>query len=313
MNSFLKSNNLARLIAFVLAVMLWLVVRAGSEAPSGATAPIDRVTETISGTAEVLLNTERVSLVGDAPGVTVRLQGERLSVWQAKMQVTKLKFIADARNLSEGVHEVPVRVEGLPPGIIQDPLNVSIRLEANKRLSYKVDLVTEANTDADKLAGVRTEPQEVAVVGPSSLLQQVQKVQVRVPAQAFEAPGVRQTVVVYAVNEKGRTMNVTIQPKTVDLVYEPVLQRKEFTKLQPQIKGVSQGKKVQLPADGFTVTLEGKVMDLEAIKPEDIAIVVDVTGLAPGNYVRDATVSVPATVKVADKEPLRIPVKIIAE
>jgi YbbR domain-containing protein len=292
--------------------MLWLVVRVGSDTPEPA-ATLDRVTETISGHTEVLFDSDRVSLVGEAPDATVKIHGERLSVWQAKMQVTKLRFVVDARNYGEGVHVSPVRVEGLPPGVAQEPSNVSIRLEANMRLTFKVSLVAEGNVDEAKLAGVRAEPDEVAIVGPASLLQQIKKVQVRVPSQTFEAPGSVQTVVVFAVNDKGRTVNVSIQPKTVDIVYQPVIERKEFSKLQPEIKGLAKGYKVLLPAEGVTVILEGTTVDLQAVKPEDIKIVLDVTGLAPGDYIREASVTLPKNVKLAADQPLRIPIKITPE
>ncbi|MFC4765898.1 YbbR-like domain-containing protein [Effusibacillus consociatus] len=312
MDAFLRSNNFVRLIAFVLSVMLWLVVRAG---PDAADAPpqIDRVTETITGTVEVLLNKERVSLVGEPPEVTLKIHGERLSVWQAKMQANKLKFLVDARNYGEGIHQLPVQVQGLPPGVSQDSQYASIRLEANVRQVFRVELVAERLEDPTKLAAVRAEPNEVAVTGPASLVQQVQKVQARIPVQAFDAPGVEQTVVVNAVNDKGKTLNLSLEPKTVDLVYQPTIQRKEFPKLTAELKGLAKGLKAVLPPEGFTVTVEGLAADVEAIRPEDIKIVVDVTGLGPGDYVREAAISVPATVKLAEKAPLRVPVKITPE
>ncbi|GAX88415.1 CdaR family protein [Effusibacillus lacus] len=312
MDSFLRSNNLARFIAFVLAVMLWLVVRAGDQT-TDVTPQIDRITETITGTAEVLVAKDRVSLVGETPEVTIQIRGERLPVWQAKMQANNLKFIVDARNLGEGVHEIPVQVQGLPPGVSFVPQNVAVRLEANLRQVIKVDLVMEGAQDPARLAQIRMNPREVTIMGPSSQLQQVQKVQARVPVQVLETPGTEHTVVVYALNDKGKTVNITIHPKTIDVAYIPAIQQKTFAGLRPEVKGLAPGTKAVLPAEGVTVTVEGPPADVAVLKPEEIRIVVDVTGLPPGDHVRDAAVTIPAAVKLVQKEPLRIPVRIETE
>lgn len=308
---FLRSNNLVRLIAFILAVMLWIVVRTGSDFPESPVPAVDRVTETITGTAEVLYAKERVSLVGEPPEVTVKIHGDRLAVLQAKMQINKVKFIVDARDAGEGVHQLPVQIQGLPPGVVADTQTVAIRLEPNLQQRFPVNPVMEGVQDAAKMAAVRLEPQEVTVTGPASLLRQVQQVQARVPAQILESPGKEQTVSVFAVNDKGRTVNVSIQPKTVDAVYEPVMQQKVFTRLQAEVKGLAKGRQAVLPPEGITLTLEGSSADLEAVRPEDIKILIDVTGLAPGEYVRDATLTLPANVRAVEKEPLRVPVKIV--
>ncbi|WP_018131478.1 CdaR family protein [Effusibacillus pohliae] len=312
MDSFLRNNNLVRLIAFVLAVMLWLVVRGGPDLPE-APASVGRISETISGTPEVLVDKERVTLVGEPPEVTVRIYGDRLAVWQAKMQVNKIKFVVDARNYGEGVHQVPVQVQGLPPGVSYEPHNVSIRLEANVRREYKVELTVEGARAPSAIEGLRAQPAEVTVVGPASLVEQVHQVQARVPAQALESPGTEHTVTVHALNDKGKPLELTIQPKTVDVVYQPVIQQKTFSKLQPEVKGLESGRKALLPQEGVAVTLEGNPADLATIRPETIRIVVDVTGLGPGEYLREATVTLPATVRLAGGEPLRVPVKIVAQ
>ncbi|BCJ87288.1 CdaR family protein [Effusibacillus dendaii] len=310
MDSLLRNNNLVRVIAFILAVILWLVVRAGSEGP-GQTTIIDRVTESISGTADVLVDSNRVSLVGNPPEVTVNIQGERLAVWQAKMQVNKIKFVVDARGMGEGVHEVPLRIEGLPSDVTAEAKTVSIRLEPNLTRTFPVQLVIDG-VDPAVLRDIRTNPLDITVFGPASLLDQVQKIQARVPNKILDAPGSEQTVIVYAVNAQGKPVNLTLQPKTVDLVYQPAVQRKTFSNLQPTVKGLANGEQIVLPTGGLSVTLEGYGVSLIKVNPADIRITIDVTGLAPGKYEREATVEVPPTVKLADPQPFRVPITITA-
>lgn len=313
MDAFLKSNNFVRLIAFVLAVMLWLVVRANTQTPESPAVSIDRVTEAISGNVDVQYNRDQVSLVGAPPEVSVKISGERLAVWQAKMQSGKLKFIMDARGLGEGVHEADVVVEGLPPGVSYEPVRASIRLEANLEQRFKLELTLDGNVDPSQVANVVVDPKEVVLVGPSSVIQQVQRVQARITSQIFDSPGEKRTVVVSAVNSNGKPVNVTIQPKTVDLIYNPPVITKEFKNLQPQVKGLAKDLKVLLPADGISLSLKGTSADLNAIKPEDIKIILDVTGLTEGDYVLDATVAVPDKVQLATPGPIKIPVKIIKQ
>lgn len=312
MDSFLRSNNLVRLVAFVLAVMLWLVVRVGSQSPETPGVPIDRMTEIISGTVDVQYNKDKVSLGGEPPEVSVKISGASLAVWQAKMQSNQLKFIADVHNLGEGVHEVNVVVQGLPPDVTYEPVRASIRLEANLEQRFRVELSLDGPQDANKLAGVTVEPKEVTLIGPSSVIQQVHKVLARISSQIFDSPGEKRTVVVSAVNENGKSVNVTIQPKTVDVLYQPPIETKVFPHLRAEVKGLSQDLKVLLPAEGFSVTLKGKADDLNKIRPEDIKIVIDVTGYQPGNYVLQATVSPPEKVQLANPEPMKVPIQILS-
>jgi YbbR domain-containing protein len=313
MDSFLRSNNLVRLVAFVLAVILWLVVRIGSQSPETPAMPIDRATEIISGTVDLQYDKDKVSLVGEPPEISVKISGERMAVWQAKIAANRLKFTADARGLGEGIHEVNVTLQGLPPDVIFEPLRAPIRLEANLEQKFRVEPLLDGVQDPGKLAGILFEPKEVSLIGPSSVIQQVNKVSARISPQLFDAPGEKRTVVVSAVNDNGKPVNVSIQPKTVEVVYQPPIESKTFTGLRAEVKGLSEGLKVLLPAEGLSVTLQGLANDLNKLRPEDIKIVIDLTGLPPGSYEREAVISVPDKVKPTHKDPLKVPLQIVSK
>lgn len=312
MDSFLRSNNLVRLVAFVLAVMLWLVVRIGSQSPeTPAPLPIDRVTEVITGTVDLQYNKDKVSLVGEPPEVSVKISGDRMEVWQAKIASNKLKFTADARGLGEGIHEVVITLQGLPPDVTYEPVRASIRLEANLEQKFRVEPSADGIQDLKKLTGILFEPKEVSLIGPSSVIQQVDKVLARISPQLFDSPGERRTVVVSAVNDNGKPVNVSIQPKTVEVVYQSPIESKTLTGLRAEVKGLSEGLNVLLPAEGLSVTLQGEANELNKVRPEDIKIVIDLTGLPPGSYEREAAISVPDKVKLSNKEPLKVPLQIV--
>lgn len=318
MDAFNRSKNLMRLIALVLAIMLWAVVRTGSDSNTALPSPAtpsqgQKTTATITGTPEVQFDSNKVALIGNVPEIAVLISGQLINVKQAQLISSTIHMTADARGLGEGMHDVPVQVAGLPPDVTFQPQTVAIRLEAIQQQNFSVSVAVDGTHTPEQLDQLTISPKEITATGPKSLLQQITKLQVRTAPEVFDQPGVKRTTTVQALNDAGKPLAVTLQPKTVDLVFEPANSKKDFTRLQPEVKGLAQGHKAMLPAEGITLTLVGTPTALAGIKPGDIGVAVDVTGLPPGDYTREVTVTLPPQVKLQSTAPIQIPVRIVAQ
>lgn len=274
MDSLLRNNNIVRLIAFVIAVMLWFVVRGGAPVDGNSKNVLANTSETVTVPVHILYNQQRLSLQNPPKSVNLLLHGDRLSVLQAKIQPNTITATIDARSLPAGVFTVPVQVTGLMPGVEFDPVQLKVSLENNISKQFPVEILLDnTRSTPDGTHQIDYDPKNVTIYGAESVVHQIQHVRARFPISGDETQKQKRTVVLYAVNGAGDTVDVQIQPATVNVTVYPTQKK---VPMSFKIKG--------WPANGWAVgditpkqmdvNILGKVSDIN-----EIPVSLDVTGM----------------------------------
>jgi YbbR domain-containing protein len=274
----LKNNTVVKVIAFLLAVMLWMVANTSTDTGNGPASP--NFSQRIEGvTPEVLYDASKYTLVEEIPKtVDITLHGGRLDLLMELL--SQIKVVADATHLSAGVHQVPVQVENLPAGVTWDPLAITIRLEPILTKQFDVKVVPEGSPGPGYFLGQATvNPPRVLVTGADTDVSKVAGVEARIQVSQASSP-VQEDVPLVAVDKYGNRVPVTIIPKTA-VVSLPVNQAFKTVPLLLQVTGsVAAGMAIDQVIPSTTqVSVGGPNKALENLRSVSVPPV-DVTGLA---------------------------------
>lgn len=242
MDKVFSSNNTVKLLALVLAVVLWLYV--AQDQPKAV--------------AEVTKPFYHVALVPQnvAPGLrvisiptevdTISLRGVPSVV--DSVTPKELAAIANLSGLGEGTHEVKVDVQ-LPLGVKLSgvsPVRVQVILDAivARQMGVRVDLLgSPSNNLAAHSPSVR--PSQVFVDGPRSVVDQVAAVVAKASVNGATA-SVTESLPLRAVDKDGKEISgINISPAVVDVVVPIGLPIKDVP-IKPVISGQ--------PASGYSMT-----------------------------------------------------------
>lgn len=143
------------------------------------------------------------------------------SVWnEINNDPTTIRAWVDLAGLKAGEHTLPVQVEITPKLakiVAQDPLQVTIRLEALISKTFDVELSLIGKPPLGYQADTPViEPSQITVSGPESLVNKVQTIRTQVDiSSAVET--VERLLNVSALDENGRVVNgVTLTPTTIN-------------------------------------------------------------------------------------------------
>ena len=215
MDKWLQNNNVIKLIALALAIMLWLLV-------SDTSLPIPRDRQgstTIKNvTLEPRYNEERFSVVEMPDRVDLSLRGDEFSL--NRISPERYSAYVDLKELEAGRHQsVPVKVSGLPGGleveIRPSKVNVVIEEKQQKEMPVEVEVIGKPDPDY-KVGEPVVKPGRVLVRGPESLLEQVNTVKAFVNTQGAKST-IHQSVSLQAYGETGVISEAEVKPEVVDV------------------------------------------------------------------------------------------------
>jgi YbbR domain-containing protein len=242
-DSFLKNNNVVRVIALVLSVMIWLIVRGTPEDTTtglGVTA-----SDTVTHEVTVLYDKNRVALSGPPPSVKLTLRGDRMGIMQAKWATALWSVTVDARNKGAGTYTLPVTIEGLPHGVAADAQAVTITLMPIESRQFEVHVKTEGELSPGYSLGTITmSPAQVSITGTPDELDQVKQVEALVRLQKGDTGTLTRDAAVFAVDGSGHPVDVAVNPQTVEATIVITANSKAYP-LRVQVQGA--------PKEGFAV------------------------------------------------------------
>jgi YbbR domain-containing protein len=105
---------------------------------------------------------------------------------------------------------------------------------------------------------------------------------------------------VSALGTQSANVNVSIVPIT----------GVQTVRRKPEIQGLGAGLAYTLTLDNVSVFLSGPLPKLEALKPDSVPVIVDLTGLGPGVHVIEPLVPVPSDIRVEGIAPQTVEVTI---
>lgn len=155
MDKWLRNNTVVKIVAFSLALMLWLMLNLEDQAAPGQ--PVnDMKSLTIERVKVNIRYDESVYTIVEEPApVTIELEGKRSLLNQLSLKPDTYEVFVDVTGLNSGRHQVPVQIAGFPDGI-----NVTVN-------PTDVELVVQKKTTVNKEVHVDLvgQPKEGYVAG----------------------------------------------------------------------------------------------------------------------------------------------------
>lgn len=224
-----------------------------------------------------------VEIVGPRTQVTqVRLVVASVYLHSAKSQVEQVRPLSprNAQNLE--VERVTVN-----PGTARIVVPV-VQPPGRKEVVVRAD-VAGAPSPNYRLTGVKVEPQTVVLLGSPNALREV--------------PGYVETTPLTIEGATGevRERLALILPENVSTLEDSVLVTVGVAPLEssltvtrhPVVQGASDEMRITVSLEEVEVIVSGPLPRLELLGPEEVRVVLDLTGLLPGSHVVQPTVIVP--------------------
>ncbi|PWK16154.1 CdaR family protein [Tumebacillus permanentifrigoris] len=306
MDRLLRNNTVVKIVASILAILLWLIVHSGEEGTTTG-GGITQITQPLRDqSVSVLYDDHNFSLVAE-PKVTLTLRGPGFDVMNVIAQSDSVHVIADATKLSEGTHEVPVYVTGLPSGVTSNSPTVTIQLEANVVKDFPITLNTEGKPKEGLNVGEAViSPKTVVLSGAKSVVNNVKSVVATISVEgAVEA--VHTSVPLVALDEAGKAIkNVRLNSDRAEVTI-PVNHPSKSLPLSLQFKGdLAPGYAVESINHTMTVTAYGDPKTLEALESYPVPVL-DLTGL---NKTTTQKIKLPIQAGITTLEPAEVEITI---
>jgi YbbR domain-containing protein len=290
----LKNNNVVKLIAFFLALTLWLYVN------SNQRTSVQDVTRTITDIPLEYRNLdERLELMDVPSRINIVLRGAEDRVYT--ILPNDLVVFVNLQGLGEGEHRLtPTAI--LPRGVRVESFNpqqVTVVLEEVIMQQRQVSVtMTGEQAEGWVVDEPKAEPDQVFVRGPRSVLDRVFEVRAEVEINGSNSNIVTE-VPVKAVDLFGREVDgAVVNPDFVQVVVNIFLLQKEVPVNVPLEGEPAEGYRVtDVKVEPATVTITGLEKDVQAVNAMRTETV-DVTG-ASANLVMELELVSPEEVELS--------------
>jgi len=238
MDNWLRNNNIIRIVAVVVGLLLWVIVRLDVQNASGPTQPTTvSQTYTNQSVQVVGLDEERYTLLSYEPTkVSITVIGTAAAL--RRVEIEDYKVILDLTDVQAGEHLVSLTHEGFPSNVqvVLDPPNVSVSLDEKERKEVPVTInIIGSPADGFTAGEPIAQPNRVNVTVSSSLADQVASVVGLIDIDGA-TESVKQQVKLVALDQEGTELDVAVTPAVVD-VEVPVTSPFKTVPLQVTLEG----------------------------------------------------------------------------
>lgn len=180
----------------------------------------------LSATAEkvpvnVTYNQDKYFISGYDQTVTVELKSSNkiLLDKESNAETRSFSIVMDLTKYSEGTHEVPLQIVGLPSAIkgTIKPNKLAVTVEKKKSNKFPVEAAIDSKIFAKgfEIEKAVIEPENVTLSGGEETIKHVSKVIAGISDQTNISSDFSQKVKLYAVDNKNEPLNVKIEPESV--------------------------------------------------------------------------------------------------
>ena len=238
MDNWLRNNNIIRIVAVVVGLLLWVIVRLDVQNASGPTQPTTvSQTYTNQSIQVVGLDEERYTLLSYEPTkVSITVIGTAAAL--RRVEIQDYKIMLDLTDVQAGEHLVSLTHEGFPSNVqvVLDPPNVSVSLDEKERKEVPVTInIIGSPADGFTAGEPVAQPNRVNVTVSSSLADQVASVVGLIDIDGAKE-SVTQQVKLVALDQDGAELDVAVTPAVVD-VEVPVTSPFKTVPLQVTLEG----------------------------------------------------------------------------
>lgn len=313
MDRLLQNNTILKIVAALLALLLWMTVHSGQETNTAGngSAGFAGSTQSLNDKAVTVLYDERLySLVGE-PKVNLTLQGPALDVLRAVATGGSIEVMADARRLGEGTHEVEVFTRGTPPGVEITRTTVAITLEKNANKEMAITLVTEGKPKEGLNVGdAVVNPKAVVISGPQSAVNAVVRVVATIDVDEAQE-NLQTSAPLIALNQAGKQVEGVHLSQERAEVNVPITRPSKSVPLQLQFKGdLAPGYAVESINQTGSVTVFGSAAALSSLSAYPVPVI-DLTGLSQNTRLPLKLANIEGVTGVEPQE-VEVEIKVVA-
>ncbi len=262
MDKWFSNPTVLKVVALVLAIMLWLVVNL-DESPADQT--IRNSKYTINDVeVSARYDTDQYAIVKMTDKVTVELTGPSTMLNPITIPPDSYQVYVNAADLDPGSYRLPVEYEGFPANVFVSikPAFIDVTLERKEQSQKTVGVQLIGEPAEGYAAGTPVvNPLKVHVVAPESTMQQIAQIVAAVNMENVKET-VNKTVPVQAIDAQGNVVEADINPSVVDVTV-PVSSPYTSLPLRIEVSG--------RPAEGFSIiSVEPGVDQITVYGPLDL-------------------------------------------
>ncbi|MCC7667341.1 YbbR-like domain-containing protein [Liquorilactobacillus satsumensis] len=317
-NKFIESRLFYQIVALVLALFLFgyansdkLSTTRNNSSNSDESAILSNNTETMSVSLQLDVNNDKYFVTGYPSKVKVKITGPSALV-TTTANTRNFRIYADLSNLKPGTHEVKLKQSGLNKELDYtiNPKTIKVTISSRKTATFPVQFKYDKDKIADNygIGRVSADPQVVSVTGARKDVNDIAEVLAEVDLSNNTKATVSRSVLLQAVNNRGKILNVVITPQTARIripVYSATTTKKVSLDFSASGSGVS-GKSYRFSSSTKEVTLSGTKSALD--KVSKITVPVPVSGVSSSET---QTISLQAPVSgISAIQPQSIKVKV---
>ncbi|WP_052676014.1 CdaR family protein [Paenibacillus sp. IHBB 10380] len=219
MDRWLKNNNVVKILAIALSILLWAIVHLDNSTPTPTTTIDSKVIENIKVQAFDLDDSKYVLSAMDKDNVRMEVRGRRSDITSLFNEDYRVRL--DLSDVKEGTNTLPLSYD-LPFGVelvSMQPKVVTVIIERRETASYPVNIVTKGRlADGYKAEAAVIDPSTVKVTLPSTSLADVVKIEGTVEFDGHTETFTQKKVKLTAYNNKGQEMkDAIIEPSSVSV------------------------------------------------------------------------------------------------
>jgi YbbR domain-containing protein len=324
MDKLLNSSWFVKIIAFLLALMMYTIVTMETQEEAANRSIFSKMyteSETIQDVEITPYFDEKKYVLTDLPSsVDITLTGSSRLITKATKVDKEVEAYIDLTNEDPGNKRVKVNVRGLPEGVKAkvkpEYVDVILHKKVTKEMPVNVDLKNTRKLPEGYTAGdVEFSPKSVKVTGPEGMINQISFITGFVDVGDADEP-IQTKVPLRAYNQQGDLIDVQVSPETAE-VSVPIKKPKKTVPISIRTSGeLEEGLSLaSVTSDPNEITLTGTTtsldkydsfkeisIDLNKIK-KDTTITVDVP--VPDGIESVSVKEVTVSVDVEDEEVTR--------
>ncbi|MFG6497593.1 CdaR family protein [Fictibacillus sp. UD] len=272
MDKLLSSSWFVKIIAFLLALMMYTIVTMETQEEAANRSIFSKMyteSETIQDVQiRPYFDDDKYVLTDLPPSVDLTLTGSSRLITKATKVDKEFEVYIDLTNMKPGNKRVKVQVQGLPDGvkakINPDYVDVILHNKVTKQMNVNVDLKNTRKLPDGYTAGeIEFSPKTVNVTGPEGMINQISFITGFVDVGEADEP-IQTKVPLRAYNQQGDIIDVQINPGVVD-VSVPIKKPKKTVPISIGTKGdLEEGLTLQsITSDPSEITLTGTTSSLD--------------------------------------------------
>ncbi len=267
-------------ISFILTMALFVYASESSPSRQSAAVSIQTTSNTIGNVpVYVDMDSQLYTVTGLPESVTLRIEGSSSSLLAVAGNASYRVKTPNLNELGTGKHMITLQVTGLPSGVkgTVSPETVEIMIEKKATVELPVSVnVNRANLPgAYKSGQALVSPARVTILGPESLINQVENVLATVTVPENTKADYTSSVAVQALDATGKPLALKVEPEQVQVRVPITTNSKKVPLVLTTTGSAGSQYTYQLKSDIKEVTILGAQEILDRLTA--IPVVVDVS------------------------------------